>query len=331
MGLMGVRVSTTISREGFTITRDDGWFDLMINGGGAVKILFGRQPFRPQERIVNVPWNEVVILETVIMSIDDEKSLSKNVGICVSHNYDTIRPIVLATWKHGFQGSCASKSAILAESQVVQESITILGTNLNLIYHSSKVPGYLSTIELQITPEVIPSTLFRVHLKISIEGILFEKIFEADPLIKFTYAWNRLNIYKQKVYGMTTAMVRVGYQYIDCGSIIWDIQTTKLSGHDMSISQIGGWNLDIHHRYNFHEGIIQMGDGTNIYLRQKPRMIETIMGDGHQRNLECSECDGQAIKQRLLAPVALAAASDGSIYVGDFNYIRKISTDGIVS
>lgn len=29
MGLMGVRVSTTVSREGFTITRDDGWFDLV--------------------------------------------------------------------------------------------------------------------------------------------------------------------------------------------------------------------------------------------------------------------------------------------------------------
>jgi hypothetical protein len=30
MGLMGVRVSTTASREGFTLTRDDGWFDLMV-------------------------------------------------------------------------------------------------------------------------------------------------------------------------------------------------------------------------------------------------------------------------------------------------------------
>lgn len=99
----------------------------------------------------------------------------------------------------------------------------------------------------------------------------------------------------------------------------------------MAISQIGGWNLDIHHRYNFHEGIIQMGDGTNIFLKQKPRMIETVMGDGHQRNLNCGDCDGQAVKMRLLAPVALAAAADGSVYVGDFNYIRKITTDGVVS
>lgn len=54
---------------------------------------------------------------------------------------------------------------------------------------------------------------------------------------------------------MTTAIVRVGYEYTDCRDILWDTQTTKLSGNDMSISEVGGWNLDIHHRYNFHEGI----------------------------------------------------------------------------
>lgn len=53
---------------------------------------------------------------------------------------------------------------------------------------------------------------------------------------------------------MTTALVKVGYEYAECKDVIWDVQTTKLSGHDMSISEVGGWNLDIHHRYNFHEG-----------------------------------------------------------------------------
>ncbi|VEN55377.1 unnamed protein product [Callosobruchus maculatus] len=72
------------------------------------------------------------------------------------------------------------------------------------------------------------------------------------------------------------------------------------------------------------------GDGSNIYLKHKPRVILTAMGDGHQRPLDCSDCEGQATKQRLLAPVALAAASDGSLYVGDFNLVRKIQTDGIV-
>ncbi|XP_048266119.1 teneurin-m isoform X4 [Bombus terrestris] len=331
-GLMGVRVSTSTPLEGFTLTRDDGWFDLLVNGGGAVTLQFGRSPFKPQSHIVFVPWNEVVIIDKIVMSTAEEKQTNHIPYACAAHDYDLMKPVVLATWKHGFQGACPDKSAILAESQVIQESLQIPGTGLNLVYHSSRAAGYLSTIQLQLTPEVIPPTLNLIHLRITIEGILFEKTFEADPVIKFTYAWNRLNVYRQRVYGVTTAMVKVGYEYNDCKDIIWDVQTTKLSGHDMSISEVGGWNLDIHHRYNFHEGILQKGDGSNIYLKQKPRVILTTMGDGHQRSLDCYDCDRQAeaSNQRLLAPVALATASDGSIFVGDFNLVRKILVDGTV-
>ncbi|XP_014486538.1 PREDICTED: teneurin-m isoform X2 [Dinoponera quadriceps] len=329
-GLMGVRVSTSTPLEGFTLTRDDGWFDLLVNGGGAVTLQFGRSPFKPQSHIVFVPWNEVVIIDKIIMSTAEEKPPLHVPHACTAHDYDLMKPVVLATWKHGFQGACPDKSAILAESQVIQESLQIPGTGLNLVYHSSRAAGYLSTIQLQLTPESIPATLNLIHLRITIEGILFEKTFEADPVIKFTYAWNRLNVYRQRVYGVTTAMVKVGYEYSDCKDIIWDVQTTKLSGHDMSISEVGGWNLDIHHRYNFHEGILQKGDGSNIYLKHKPRVILTTMGDGHQRPLDCYDCDGQASKQRLLAPVALATAPDGSIFVGDFNLVRKILVDGTV-
>jgi teneurin len=135
------------------------------------------------------------------------------------------------------------------------------------------------------------------------------------------------NLNRQRVYGVTTALVKVGYEYNTCPEIIWEVQTTKLSGHDMSISDIGGWNLDIHHRYNFHEGILQKGDGNNIYLRYRPEVLRTIMGDGHQRPLDCSNCEGAAIKQRVLAPVALTASPDGSLYLGDYNLIRHIGRD----
>ncbi|KAH9629055.1 hypothetical protein HF086_011318 [Spodoptera exigua] len=330
-GLVGVRVSTDTPLEGFTLTREDGWFDLLVNGGGAVTLNFGRAPFKRATKVVYVPWNEVVIIDTVLMTTMDEKINMGPPQACLAHDYDTMKPVVLATWKHGFQGACPDKSAILAESQVIQESLEIPGTGLHLVYHSSRAAGYLSTIQLQLTPEKIPSTLALIHLRITIEGILFKKTFEADPVIKFTYPWNRLNVYKQRVYGVTTALVKVGYQYTDCKDIIWNVQTTKLSGQDMSISDVGGWNLDIHHRYNFHEGILQKGDGTNVYLKHKPRVIITTMGDGRQRELECGDdCSGVASRQRLLAPVALAAAPDGSIFVGDFNLVRKISPDGTV-
>jgi hypothetical protein len=60
-------------------------------------------------------------------------------------------------------------------------------------------------------------------------------------------------------------------------------------------------------------------------------MILTTMGTGRQRPVDCGNtCDGLAADQSLLAPVALASSPDGSLYVGDFNYIRKISPGGRV-
>lgn len=61
-GLVGVRVSTATPLEGFTLTREDGWFDLLVNGGGAVTLFFGRSPFKRSSQVVFVPWNEVCFM-----------------------------------------------------------------------------------------------------------------------------------------------------------------------------------------------------------------------------------------------------------------------------
>ncbi|XP_069951086.1 teneurin-m-like isoform X3 [Cherax quadricarinatus] len=329
-GLRGVRVSHYRPADtGFTLTRPGGWFDLMVNGGGAVRLLFGKSPFLPVTETVWVPWNEIVVTNTIVMTVADVVPPPPPTP-CPDHNYDALKPVVLATWKHGFQGGCPECSAILTESQVVQESLSIPGTGLHLVYHSSRALGYESTIQLQLTPSVIPETLRRIYLRITIEGILFEKTFEADPDIKFTYAWNRLNVYRQRVYGVTWAVVKVGFAYSNCDQVIWDAQTTQVSGHDMSISDIGGWDLSIHHRYNFHEGILQKGDGRNMHMKQKPRVLQTLMGDGHQREVSCRACDGPADKQRLLTPAALASGPDGSLYIADFNLIRRVLPDNTV-
>ena len=77
-------------------------------------------------------------------------------------------------------------------------------------------------------------------------------------------------------------------------------------------------------------GILQKGDGRNMHLKQKPRVLRTLMGDGHQREVACRSCDGPAEKQRLLTPAALAPGPDGSLYVADFNLIRRILPDNTI-
>ena len=96
-----------------------------------------------------------------------------------------------------FQGQIPEKSAVLLESQAVQESLPIEGSDIFLVYHSARTKGYLSIIHLQLTPESIPKTLVKVHVKITIEGVVHEKMFEADPNIQYTYDWDRLNEYRQ--------------------------------------------------------------------------------------------------------------------------------------
>ena len=34
----------------------------------------------------------------------------------------------------------------------------------------------------------------------------------------------------------------------------------------------GGWQLDGQHKYNFHAGILQKGDGHTVYLKYKPHV-----------------------------------------------------------
>lgn len=44
---------------------------------------------------------------------------------------------------------------------------------------------------------------------------------------------------------------------------MWEVQMAVLQGFDVDISDIGGWSLDVHHHYNFHEGKIK------LYIKHK--------------------------------------------------------------
>lgn len=71
-------------------------------------------------------------------------------------------------------------------------------------------------------------------------------------------------------------------------------------------------------------GILHKGNGENQFLTQQPAVITSIMGNGRRRSISCPSCNGLAEGNKLLAPVALAVGIDGSLFVGDFNYIRRI-------
>ena len=89
--------------------------------------------------------------------------------------------------------------------QVLQESLSIPGTDIYLVYRSSQTSGYMSTILIQLTADHVPDELVTVHLRIIVEGLVFERVFEADPQLRYRFTWDRRNAYNQKVYGIVTA------------------------------------------------------------------------------------------------------------------------------
>lgn len=69
----------------------------------------------------------------------------------------------------------------------------------------------------------------------------------------------------------------------------------------------------------------------HLYFQKYPRMVKVVMGTGLQRSVECpGECGGPAKDARLLTPGSLASGPDGSLYVGDFNLVRRITPEGNV-
>lgn len=305
----------------------------MVNGGGAVTLQFQRNPFHPIKRTVLVPWNTIVVMGHVEMAVlggepAEEGGRRLQQAACEAHSYQRMQPVLYQSARPS--GGCGG-SAVLAESRELQETLQVPGSGLQLVYRSGQVQGYLATLHLRLTPSIIPPELRLVHLRIVVEGILFERTFEADPDIEYTFAWNKRNVYKQKVYGLARVLVSLGYEYTSCDQPIWSTQSTTLPGHDMDVSELGGWNLDVHHRYNFQQGVLQKGDGSALYLAQAPRVMALLAGTGEPRPLLCSaaECSGGPARlQRLLAPSALAAGPDGSVYLADLNLVRRVTPEG---
>ena len=89
--------------------------------------------------------------------------------------------------------------------QVLQESLRIPGTDVYLVHRSSEAAGYMSTIMILLTGKWIPPDLATVRLRILVEGLVYERVFEADRELKYRFAWDRRNAYNQKVYGLVKA------------------------------------------------------------------------------------------------------------------------------
>ncbi|XP_041531881.1 teneurin-2 isoform X7 [Microtus oregoni] len=319
--LVGVNVSfVKYPKYGYTITRQDGTFDLIANGGAALTLHFERAPFMSQERTVWLPWNSFYAMDTLVMKTEEN-----SIPSCDLSGFVRPDPIIISSPLSTFFSASPAANPIVPETQVLHEELELPGSNVKLRYLSSRTAGYKSLLKITMTQSTVPLNLIRVHLMVAVEGHLFQKSFQASPNLAYTFIWDKTDAYGQRVYGLSDAVVSVGFEYETCPSLIlWEKRTALLQGFELDPSNLGGWSLDKHHILNVKSGILHKGTGENQFLTQQPAIITSIMGNGRRRSISCPSCNGLAEGNKLLAPVALAVGIDGSLFVGDFNYIRRI-------
>ena len=239
---------------------------MAVNGGGGVTLQFQRSPLKATTRTLYLPWNRIVVINPVIMtpnggagiswSEEDSAAKVKYTQPCLSHDYEASRPLILSSYTPTLAAFTAkTQPGIIAELSEAQETLRIPGTsNLHLVYRSKSARGAFATIDMVLLGSKVNSALNWVHVIVRVAGRVFRTKLEPEPELSYSFSWDKTNIYNQKVYGLVEAEVSIGYDYNDCTHVLWTAQMVKIKGFQVDISNVGGWNLNIHHHYNPHEG-----------------------------------------------------------------------------
>ncbi|KPP67411.1 teneurin-3-like [Scleropages formosus] len=176
-------------------------FDLLANGGASLTLSFERAPFLTQHRTVWIPWNVFHVMDTLVMKREEN-----SIPSCDLSGFVRPSPLVVSSPLSTFFRSSSVDTPFIPETQVLQEETGIPGSDLHLIYLSSRAAGYKAVLKVTMTQATIPFNLMKVHLLVAVVGRLFQKWFPASPNLSYTFIWDKTDAYNQKVYGLSEAV-----------------------------------------------------------------------------------------------------------------------------
>ncbi|XP_022084804.1 teneurin-3-like isoform X2 [Acanthaster planci] len=317
---------------GHTYTRQDGMYDLIVQGGGSIRLILERQPYHQATKYIYVPLQSFVHVQDIPLSAtssvgpDGGTLSSRRRAVCAGEDFPV--PKFKKLEAVGSEEGTCQEEGFSVDQRAIHEQIPISGTKLTLDYFSQSGPGQPARLTLQLTPITLPQSLEMVHVSISLEGRMFREILMPESAMEYTLRWDSRNVYGQMVYGRAFAMVSIGYEYQGCGDIIWRKQRIAIDAPNWGSLDLGGWQLPVHHNYNPEKAILSLGTGQRVHYHHQPAIIQSIMGNGRQRSTDCSQCTGRAKNSRMLAPISLASSPQGDVYVGDSNFVRRIDKYG---
>jgi RHS repeat-associated protein len=252
----------------------------------------------------------------------------------------------------------------------LRERIDLVGTPFALAWASDRDRNTTTAIwRVRLTDESIPTELRRVSLDVSAVGWRsFQNFAPATDLIA-TVVWPQVDRWLRRFPFDTPVRSRICYYYqsqlylssrrdfensfsrLQTGgaaltfrgrssaeiSVCRDQSTElgrlvrpSLGGWDSSTAALGGWTLDVHHRYNPLTGALFLGDGSRRLIRPLDTAVHRFAGSGTGGD---SGDGGPARDAQMRFPTDVAFARDGSMLIADIDShrIRRVTPTGTIS
>ena len=113
---------------------------MLVNGGGAVTLQFQRSPFKALTRTSYIPWNQIHVIEPVVMAssggvgiswAEEDTSLKLSYSEpCLPHHFDKMKPLLFSSHQPSWHQGPPYQRTIFADSGVVQEAVQVPGSDI---------------------------------------------------------------------------------------------------------------------------------------------------------------------------------------------------------
>lgn len=292
-GIVSVRVSVIENTQlGFTLTRSDGYFDLLVNGNDWITLLFHRNGYTPIKRRLLVralainsmieplemwplglappaepqetrgahsaptapsglepgadlrpseprplpedPFKLRARLELHRLAAtisrrpnaDDDRRLRQKLEACLLDQFArqpspglNFEPKLLnLDTLHDFpEAGEPLRAFAMASTSAFETRLKALKPSLAPTYSSATFPPAGSVVKPTVAVQLLPAdapiaSLERVLVQLDIEGQTRHEHLQPESGLIYQFAWNRRDVYDQKVYGFARLNLRVGYQ-----------------------------------------------------------------------------------------------------------------------
>lgn len=252
-------------------------------------------------------------------------------------------------------------STIECAGQTLTETLPLAGTPFTLGYRSDRAAGGAnSSIVIPLVGPEVPEGIASVYLGIQAAGQVFQYELEPEPDLRHVFRFDGRDAYGRVLQGSVPVTILVAYLYAD--SVYWSVDqfgavipsgeatavpsrlptliqwqhTVTLEAWDESAApetSVGGWELNVHHRYDPATGTLYGGNGAQRSARALGYGVNLVAGGGTSHEDGALGPDAEI---GCCYNSSMAVGPDGTIYFkddgadGSSDRIRKVTPDGRV-